>query len=105
MPLAGGGVLITARHRVERAAYPVPAVVDTIGAGDCFQAGLLAWLRHLDLLRPGALDHADEEALAGALDHGCATAALSVVAAGCAPPSWQAVCRVVERGRVEGAAG
>lgn len=100
----GGGALITERHRVERAAYPVPAVVDTIGAGDCFQAGLLAWLRHLDLLRPGALAYADEEALAGLLDHGCATAALNVVAAGCEPPSWQDVCRVVERGRVEAAA-
>lgn len=95
-----GAALLTPRHTISRAAYPVPTVVDTIGAGDCFFAGLLAWLRHLGLFLPGALAGADEETLAALLDHACATAALSVGVAGCEPPDWHAVCDVVGRGRV-----
>ncbi|MCB9527825.1 MAG: PfkB family carbohydrate kinase [bacterium] len=97
---AAGATIQNAAHRVSRAAYPVPRVVDTIGAGDCFQAGLIAWMRHLGRVRPRGLRDADAATLGGLLDHACASAALSVTRAGCDPPDWAAVGEVVRAGRV-----
>lgn len=51
------------------AAFAVPKVVDTTGAGDCWSAGFLAGL-------------SGGESLAGAVDLGCATAAFSVQSVG-----------------------
>ncbi len=47
---AGASGLTTAAGWVEVAAVPVPAVVDTNGAGDAFFAGFaMSWLEHRDL--------------------------------------------------------
>ena len=63
-------------------------VIDTVGAGDSFFAGLLSsLLRH----GPGWADSAglSDSAAAQALQHALACASLCVQQRGCVPPSWQ----------------
>ena len=66
----------------------VPAeVVDTVGAGDTFDAGLMASLHDAGLLRPG-LSGLGEEALREALTLAARAAAATVSRAGADPP-WR----------------
>jgi fructokinase len=51
---AAGAVAWTANAHARCAAHPV-AVVDTVGAGDAFQAATLAWLAEHDALEPTVL--------------------------------------------------
>ena len=67
-------------------AAPQVEVVDTIGAGDAFGAGLLAWLYDHDLVR--AEMRLDEEQLRSALDYACLAAALTCTRKGAEPP-WK----------------
>jgi fructokinase len=70
--------------RVFVAAPPVE-VVDTIGAGDAFSAGLLAWLYdHGKISADLALD---EEELRAALAYACRVAAITCSRRGADPPS------------------
>jgi fructokinase len=63
------------------------AVVDTVGAGDSFLAGLLAAL--LDSASPAGLLHGlDARRCAGLLRHALSSASLCVQQRGCVPPSW-----------------
>lgn len=78
------GAVLTARESA-----PVP-VVDTVGAGDCFLAGLMVSL----LACPGVQDAADADAmrttdadLRAVLAHAVATASLCVMRTGCQPPT------------------
>ncbi|MAM62679.1 carbohydrate kinase [Maritimibacter sp. UBA3975] len=64
------------------------AVVDTVGAGDTFNAGLLAGLARDGLLNRAALDALDAETIAPALALGNAAAAVTVSRAGANPP-WE----------------
>ncbi|MBV7541692.1 PfkB family carbohydrate kinase [Acidovorax sp. sic0104] len=76
------------------------AVVDTVGAGDSFLAGLLAHL--LQQLQASKADGASgrgfsafveglaADACQGALRHALASASLCVMERGCVPPGWQA---------------
>ncbi len=75
----------TARHTV---AVPAPKaqVVDTVGAGDTFNAGLLAGLDRAGLLTKGAIATLSEEAIRAALTLGVQTAAITVSRAGANPP-------------------
>lgn len=63
---------------------PPVKVVDTIGAGDAFGAGLLAWLYHHRGLRPDL--RLDEGELRAALEFACIAAALTTARAGADPP-------------------
>ena len=64
-------------------------VVDTVGAGDTFNAGLLAGLQRAGLLQRGALAGLDRVAAQVAVRLGIAAAAVTVSRAGANPP-WAA---------------
>jgi fructokinase len=84
---AKGATAYTAQHRVF-----VPAtaaqVVDTVGAGDTFNAGVLASLSTQGLLDQHALQRISEPALTAALTYGIRAAAITVARAGANPP-WK----------------
>jgi fructokinase len=71
------------RRRVEA---PRVKIVDTIGAGDAFGAGLLAWLHDHDALRPDPSLGAGE--LTEALGFACLAGALTCTRSGADPP-WK----------------
>jgi fructokinase len=86
--LAGGAGLVvvtrgargaSAWNRRGRAEVPAPVVtaVDTVGAGDTFQAAMLAHLAETDRLSPAALAAMDEQALARLLRFAAGAAALT----------------------------
>jgi len=78
----------TAHHAQGHLTVPtVPVeVVDTVGAGDTFNAGLLAGLAESGALTRGWLDAPDEDVLEAALTLGCRAAAVTVSRAGANPP-------------------
>jgi fructokinase len=69
-------------------ARPGPAIVvaDTVGAGDAFAAGLLAWLAGAGALHPGGPAGLADEQLAAALDQAIEVAAITCTRFGADPP-------------------
>ena len=67
-----------------RVAAPVVEVVDTIGAGDAFGAGLLAWLYDHDRLSQDL--HLRRDELHAALEFACLVASITCTRAGADPP-------------------
>ncbi len=86
---AAGAALLTRSCQLELAAPSGIVVVDTVGAGDCFHAALIAYLRRAGQLEaPAALAAMGLEAMRGALQHALAGASVNVQRAGCDPASW-----------------
>ena len=86
-----GSLARTRDNGLESPSLPV-TVVDTIGAGDSFMAGLLSGLGDAGLLgapRRQALRAIDETTLAAVIDRATACAAITVSRAGAQPP-WRA---------------
>jgi fructokinase len=82
---AEGAHGFTSRHQIFVPARKVK-VADTVGAGDTFNAGLLAALHRDGLLTKAALSVLTPEAIAAAITLGCAAAAVTVSRAGANPP-------------------
>lgn len=61
-------------------------IVDTVGAGDTFNAGVLAKLSELGALTQQSLANLGPDALKAALEHGARVASITVSRAGANPP-------------------
>ncbi len=84
---AKGARAVTAQGTVDVPAVPV-SVVDTVGAGDTFDAGFLSGLRREGLLSKAALRRMTEVQLRQALTLAAGVASIVVSRAGANPP-WQ----------------
>ncbi|HET8599219.1 MAG TPA: carbohydrate kinase [Segeticoccus sp.] len=107
----GEGALVSVPGGDEHAEVPAPAVevVDTVGAGDSFMAGLLSALLDADLL--GAVDGVEVDSrgarerlrrarsagLRPAVDRALACAAITVSRAGANPPRREELADAVDR--------
>jgi fructokinase len=87
---AEGAFAKTTSARVE-VASPTIDVVDTVGAGDAFGAGLLRWLWANERLNAEAIGGLDSEALTRGLCFAAAVGALQCGRAGAAPPTLSEV--------------
>jgi fructokinase len=79
----GDGALLVTEREERPVAAPRANVVDTIGAGDSFSAGFLAWWRLRGL---GREDLENLEEVVHATEFACAVAARTVERAGATPP-------------------
>jgi fructokinase len=83
----GGGMLLSRQASVQRGIPAGVDVVDTVGAGDCFFAGLVASLHRAGKLTADGLAGLDRATLDAALEFAIATASLNVMREGCRPPT------------------
>jgi fructokinase len=84
-----GATVVTSDDSVSEHRAPAVDVVDTIGAGDSFMAGLLASLHHrglLDVAHRGALHALTDATISAVVADALACAAITVQRAGANPP-------------------
>ncbi|WP_099867311.1 carbohydrate kinase family protein [Pararhizobium haloflavum] len=80
-----GATAFSRSHSISVAGETV-TVADTVGAGDTFNAGMLASLKRASLLSKDAIASLDEEAIRDALSLGVKAASVTVSRAGANPP-------------------
>ncbi|MBF9195002.1 carbohydrate kinase family protein [Microvirga terrestris] len=85
------GLLAAFGDKVLERPAPKIDVIDTVGAGDTFHAGLLAWLDANTLLIPEKVAGLSETQVTAALDFAAAAAAIVCTRRGANPPSWSEV--------------
>lgn len=86
--MGGDGAFALHRGQVVRVESPKVAVVDTVGAGDTFMAGLLSWLRsHSEGSRNG-LEQLSTQQVSDLLSFAAKVAAINCTRAGADPP-WK----------------
>lgn len=88
---AGASAHVAGRAPLHRPARAV-TVADTVGAGDTFNAGVLAALAEAGALTRARLADPDPAALTAALDLGIAAAAVTVARPGANPPWKDELC-------------
>jgi fructokinase len=81
------GAVAASRDGVADVAGIAVAVVDTVGAGDCFGAAFVAALVDEGAFGPGATRTADEAVLKRAISYAVAASAINCTRTGAAPPS------------------
>jgi fructokinase len=86
---ANGAALITRSAMTQLSPPKNLAIKDTVGAGDCFQAGLIAYLARADKLNQHAIKNIDDQILIRTLRHALAAASINITRAGCNPATWQ----------------
>lgn len=94
----GGALLYTASGVIEKKAYPIAHVEDTVGAGDTFHSAFLAALCRSDAIK-GPYREIDQGVLGDAVDFACAAAAINVSRVGCNPPTRREVEEFVRAAR------
>lgn len=87
LTLGADGAYAIGRRGSARSGAHAVNVVDTMGAGDAFTAGILAWLHRRRLCEAQAVGYLSDEDLAEALDFASRVAALACARAGAAPPT------------------
>ncbi|MBI1396508.1 MAG: carbohydrate kinase [Betaproteobacteria bacterium] len=92
---ARGATLIAPGIRLDQPAFAMP-VVDTIGAGDCFLAGFVAFLQREGSLHGAVTGRTGAGILQASLRHASACAALVLGAPGCRPPTWHETVHLTE---------
>lgn len=86
----GGVTLFSEQGTIDRPSYPVPSLVDTVGAGDTFHSAFLACLsRSGELSR--SVSRCSPAVLSSALEFASAAAAINIARPGCSPPTQQEV--------------
>ena len=73
--------------RIDMPAEAIPALVDTVGAGDTFSAALLAGLAEIGALSPQGIEALNRDTLRMLLRRATIAAALNCTRAGCNPPT------------------
>jgi fructokinase len=84
---ADGAIGINKAGKVDVPGMKV-TVVDTVGAGDTVNAGILSWLHQAGKLNPAALDNLQHQDIESALKLSVHAAAITVSRAGANPP-WR----------------
>jgi len=95
--LGGDGAVALHNGRTYRRPAAPVSVVDTVGAGDTFSAGLLHWLAEHGSLRRGALDALTEHEIELALEFAATAAGLACTRPGADPPDRAAVTAALRR--------
>jgi fructokinase len=85
---ANGAALIT-RSFIAQLTPPKISNQDTVGAGDCFQAGLIGYLAQAEKLNQDTIKNLDEKLLTNTLRHAIAAASINITRAGCDPATWE----------------
>lgn len=94
--LGSEGAAIVTRNATVQLPAPKVTVVDTVGAGDTFSAGLIATLDSLGRLSKSDLSQLDESTLIAILKFAIAAAALNCTKAGAAAPTEDEVLEALD---------
>ena len=94
--LGSEGAAIVTRNATVQLPAPKVTVVDTVGAGDTFSAGLIATLDSLGRLSKSDLSQLDESRLMAILKFAIAAAALNCTKAGAAAPTEDEVLEALD---------